>query len=114
MIEHRCSKRQDIAVATSLYHQGRYLAGGIILNASQNGLFVATDVAAPKHAFLEVIFSVPDEQGENHHRFFVMVTHVDECGMGLYVDVLIPESRKGLSALLRYSEQSKLCLEANP
>ncbi|NJN45333.1 MAG: hypothetical protein HC808_01230 [Candidatus Competibacteraceae bacterium] len=103
MIEHRCSKRQDTALATSLYHQGRYLAGGIVLNASQNGLFVATDVAAPRHAFLEIKFSVPEEQGEKHHRFFAMVTHVDECGMGLYVDVLIPESREGISALLKYA-----------
>ncbi|MEE4379948.1 MAG: hypothetical protein V2J55_20865 [Candidatus Competibacteraceae bacterium] len=114
MIEHRCSKRQEIALAASLYHQGRYWAGGIILNANQHGLFVATDVAAPKHAFLEVIFSVPSEQGENHHRFFAMVTHADECGMGLYTDVLIPESRRGLSALLKYSKESDLCLDVNP
>jgi hypothetical protein len=112
MIEHRCSKRVDTALEVSLYQQGWYLAGGKVLNVSQDGLFVATDVAPSKHTFLEVILSLPSKQGEKHYRFFSIVVHVDECGVGLHVDALIPKSRSGLSALLKYSEESDLRLEA--
>jgi hypothetical protein len=104
MIEHRCSRREAIAVAASLYRNGNYLAAGTIRDVNQNGVFLETETAVPKNTFIEVMFTLPCHQNQADHRFFAMVAHRAESGLGLYVDVLVPESRNGMRALLGYSE----------
>lgn len=102
MIEHRCSKREAMAVAASLHHKGRYLAAGRIRNINQSGVFVETEILLPKNTFVEVEFNLADEPARADHRFFAMVAHSNDTGMGLYVDVLVPQSRDGLDALLAH------------
>ncbi|MCP5420986.1 MAG: hypothetical protein H6970_03855 [Gammaproteobacteria bacterium] len=107
MIEHRCSRREALAISASLFQNGHFLDSGTIRNVNQNGVFLEAETTAAKNTFIEVVFNIPDNEFPKEHRFFAMVAHSSSSGLGLYVDVLVPESRHGLHALMEYINSGK-------
>jgi hypothetical protein len=106
MIEHRYGRRYPLPqpIPVSLFHGGQYASNGRIRNVSLHGVFIETHAYFDYNTSLKIRFTLSDERGKSvSYQTWGVVTHNQNNGLGLQMDILHPDTLAGLKAI---SEQA--------
>jgi hypothetical protein len=102
-MEHRCSERRLADIKILIYRYGIPTAIGRIKNGNRYGLFIDSDLAdvRPLQQLGIEILVYRNAQRLQRYKFESIVTHINEYGFGVELDVLSDEAGNQLLEVLQ-------------
>lgn len=107
-LERRRGQRTTIAtpIEVALLKGGEPAGSGKIRDIALHGMFIETDTAFPKNAYLQLRFTLAGEDAAYHP--WGNVVHRANGGIGLAMDVLEPRTQGSLEAVENYAKGHSL------
>jgi hypothetical protein len=102
MMEHRLSRRVDIAISAGLRFADGTAVMGLATNISTGGVFVTTSVHLAKHHYADLVMRVVTPRGEPTLRMSALVVHRHSSGIGLMFRRLDEQAMQTLSWLVAF------------
>lgn len=88
-----------------LFHKGKPIGHGRIIAVGPHGMRMATEIETDEKYYLQVRFTLMEDGQDVQYGLFGRVVHRDDAEIGLLMDVLDPNTRDGLQALLEVCQE---------